>query len=68
MQFSVFTLQIQAVWFGCLVIGMHLAKRLEMYLGPHEKKHRHHQPAIETSMVEPSAKEVEDKIENKLIS
>jgi uncharacterized membrane protein YedE/YeeE len=61
MQFSVFTLQIQAVWLGCMVIGMHLAKRLEMYLGPHEKK-QHHHPAIETSMVENSAREVDDKI------
>lgn len=50
-----------------MVIGMHLAKHLEMHLGPDEKKHHHHQP-VETSMAEPSPKEVDDKIENKLIS
>lgn len=51
-----------------MVIGMHLAKRLEMHLEPHEKKHHYDQPAFETSMLEPSPEEVEDKIENKLIS
>jgi hypothetical protein len=28
MQFSVFTLQIQVVWFGCLILGMFTAKYL----------------------------------------
>jgi hypothetical protein len=46
---------------------MHLAKRLEIYLGPHEKKQHHHH-AIETSMAENSPKESEDKMEKKLIS
>jgi uncharacterized membrane protein YedE/YeeE len=31
-QFSVFTLQIQVVWFGCLIIGQQLANLLDKYL------------------------------------
>lgn len=54
MQFSVFTLQIQVVWFGCMVIGMHLGKRVEMMLGPHEKKHKD-SPIVETSIIESSS-------------
>jgi uncharacterized membrane protein YedE/YeeE len=38
MQFSVFTLQIQVVWFGCMVIGMHLAKRTERYFDTRGEK------------------------------
>ncbi len=38
MLFSVFTLQIQVVWFGCLVIGMLIAKRLERYFDNRTKK------------------------------
>ena len=30
-QFSVFTLQIQVVWFGCLIIGQQLASLLDKF-------------------------------------
>jgi hypothetical protein len=29
MQFSIFTLQIQAVWFASLILGMHIAKIID---------------------------------------
>lgn len=37
MQFSIFTLQIQVVWFGCVVVGMYLAKFLDAYTTKREK-------------------------------
>jgi uncharacterized membrane protein YedE/YeeE len=37
-QFSVFTLQIQVVWFGCLVIGQQLASFLDKFTQKNNEK------------------------------
>lgn len=37
MQFSVFTLQIQVVWFGCMVLGMYLAKFSDKFFDSEKK-------------------------------
>lgn len=37
MQFSVFTLQIQVVWFGCMVLGMYLAKVADKFFDSYKK-------------------------------
>ncbi len=38
-QFSIFTLQIQVVWMGCLILGMYLAKWLDDH---HSSKQHNH--------------------------